>query len=145
VQKFSGTGEYLFGFGSAGWFSGGSSGLAVSGQNLYVSEPLVGRVQEYSSTGTSLVLFDERGSGNGKSQPPMGIASDPTTGNLYVTDFGSDRVQEFSSNGAFLAAFGSGGSGAGRFSFPKAVAVGSSGHFIVADTGNNRLEEWLTK
>jgi tripartite motif-containing protein 71 len=144
LQKFSASGEYLSGFGSVGWFSGAASGLATWGQNLYVAEPLLGRVQEYSTAGTSLATFDERGTGNGKSSLPMGIATDPTTGNLYVTDFGSDRVQEFSSSGSFIAAFGSGGSGAGQFSFPKAVAVGSSGRFFVADSANNRIEEWLT-
>ena len=106
-----------------------------------MTEPLLGRVQEYSTSGTSLATFDERGSGNGKSQIPWGIASDPTTGNLYVTDPGSDRVQEFSSSGTFIAAFGSEGSGAGQFSDPEGVAVGS-GHFFIADTGNDRIEEW---
>ena len=145
MQKFSATGEYLSGFGSSGWFTGGGSGLAFSGGNLYVTEPIIGRVQEYSTSGTSLALFDERGSGNGNSQLPVGIASDPTTGNLYVSDVGTDRVQEFSSAGAFIAAFGSGGSGSGQFSDPKAVAAGSSGRFFVADTANNRIEEWASR
>ena len=101
-------------------------------------------MQEYSTAGTSLATFDERGSGNGKSQLPEGIASDPTTGNLYVSDFAKDNVQEFSSAGTFIAAFGSMGSGAGQFSFPQGVAVSSAGRFFVADTPNNRVEEWLT-
>jgi DNA-binding beta-propeller fold protein YncE len=144
VQEFSATGTYISGFGTTGWFTGGGAGLAFSGADLYITEPLVGRVQEYSSTGTSLAIFDERGAGNGKSQIPSGIATDPSTGNLYVADFGSDRIQEFGSSGTFIATFGSEGSGAGQFSYPRAVAVGSSGRFFVADTGNNRVEEWLT-
>jgi hypothetical protein len=37
------------------------------------------------------------------------------------------------------------GSGNGQFSAPRGVAVNSSGRFFVADTGNGRIEEWLTK
>ena len=55
---------------------------------------------------------------------------------------GSDRIQEFSSSGSFIAAFGSEGSGAGQFSTPRALAVGSSGTVFIADTANNRIEEW---
>jgi len=142
AQEFSATGTYISGFGSAGWFEG-ARGLAFSGGNLYLTEPLAGQVQEYSTAGTSLAIFDERGTGNGKSQIPSGIASEPSSGNLYVSDSGSDRIQEFSSAGTFIVAFGSEGSGAGQFSDPEGVAVGS-GHVFIADTGNDRVEEWLT-
>jgi DNA-binding beta-propeller fold protein YncE len=54
-------------------------------------------------------------------------------------------VQEFSPAGAFLAAFGSGGSGNGQFAGPRGVAVNSSGTLYVADSGNNRIEEWVGK
>jgi len=142
VQEFSPTGTYISGFGSAGWFEGGGAGIAFSGADLYVSEPGQGRVTEYSTTGSSLAVFDERGAGNGKSQLPSGIATDPTSGDLYVTDSGTDRVQEFSSAGSFITAFGSAGSGSGQFSDPKGVAVGSTGTVFVADSRNNRVEEW---
>jgi tripartite motif-containing protein 71 len=143
LQEFSATGEPLSGFGSAtGWF-GGRNGLAFSGGNLYVSESLPGRVQEYSTAGASIRVFDEAGTGNGKSKTPWGIASDPKTGNLYVTETGNDRVQEFSAAGSFIAAFGSPGSGAGQLSAPKGIAVGSSSTVYVADTANNRIEEWM--
>ena len=72
------------------------------------------------------------------------MSSDPATGDIFVSDAGKDNVQEFNSAGGFIAAFRSLGSGAGQFSFPKAVAVSSAGRFFVADTQNNRIEEWLT-
>ena len=40
-------------------------------------------------------------------------------------------------------AFGSGGSGNGQFSGPRGVAVNSSGTAYVADTANNRVQEWV--
>ena len=72
---------------------------------------------------------------------PYGIASD-ATGNLYVTELGN-RVQKFSATGSFIGAFGSTGTGSGQFSGPQAVAVGSSGIIYVADTHNNRVQEWI--
>ena len=51
-------------------------------------------------------------------------------------------MQEFSSAGSFITAFGSAGSGSGQFSDPKGVAVGSTGTVFVADSRNNRVEEW---
>ena len=122
---------------------GRATGLAFSGGNLYISEALASRVREFSTTGTLLGTFDEKGSGTGKSSLPWGIATDPTTGNLYVTEVGNDRVQEFSPAGSFIATFGTGGQGAGQLSGAKGVAVGSSGAVDVADTANNRIEEWV--
>jgi DNA-binding beta-propeller fold protein YncE len=142
VQEFSSTGASVSGFGSASGL-GVANGLAFSGGHLYVSEWSRGRVEEYSTSGTALLAFDEHGEGNGKSNVPWGIATNPTTGNLYVTEIGNDRVQEFSSAGAFIAAFGSKGSGEGQFSNPRAIALSSSGTIYVADTGNQRVEEWV--
>jgi DNA-binding beta-propeller fold protein YncE len=51
-------------------------------------------------------------------------------------------VQEFSSAGAFIAAFGSEGSSNGQLSSPKGIAVGPTGKIFIADSGNNRVEEW---
>jgi DNA-binding beta-propeller fold protein YncE len=106
----------------------------MSAGNLYV--PGSSRVQEFSTAGASIRTFDEGGS-------PHGIATEPTSGNLYVTDPAKHRVAEFSSEGSAIATFGSAGSGSGELSEPKGVAMGSSGIAYVADTGNQRLEEWV--
>ena len=100
-------------------------------------------MQEFSTAGRYIRAFDEAGSGTGKSSLPWGIATDPTTGNLYVSEVGNDRVQEFSCRGSFIAAFGSPGSGNTQFSGPRAVAVSSTGTIYVADTLDNRIEEWM--
>ena len=51
-------------------------------------------------------------------------------------------MQEFSSTGTFIAAFGSAGHGAEQFTQPKGIAVSAAGVVLVADTADNRIEEW---
>ncbi len=146
VQEFSSTGAYISSFGTQGTEAGqfeGPEGLAVSGGDVYVSESSNQRIQEFSTAGTFVRAFDEAGSGTGKSSLPWGIATEPSTGNLYVSEVGNDRVQEFSPSGAFIAAFGSAGSGAGQLSYPRGLTVSSTGIILLADTGNDRIEEWL--
>ena len=136
MVEFSASGGYLSQFGSsskcsvtepkpcsAAPDSRVAFGLAVSGGHIYVSEFPGPRVQEFSTSGEFIRQSDEKGSANGKSNLPWGIASDPTTGNLYVTDTGKNNVQEFSPEGSFITAFGPAGSGNEQFSGPKGVAV----------------------
>jgi DNA-binding beta-propeller fold protein YncE len=148
VVEFSATGSFLGAWGSSGSGAGQlgwAYGLAVAGGHVYVAENVNQRVQEFSTAGEFVRQFDERGSGNGKSNQPYGIAAAPGTGNLYVSEAGGSRVQEFSPTGSFVAAFGSAGSGNGQFGAlsPQGVAVGGSGRVLLADTANNRVEEWL--
>ncbi len=145
IVEFSSTGTLISKFGSTGTSEGTlgiAYGLAFSGGHLYVSEFQNSRVQEFSTKGEYLGQFDPLGSGTGKSNEPWGLASEPTSGNLYVSEVGSDRVQEFSPAGAFIATFGSAGSGSGQLQNPRGVAVGPTGKIFIADTGNNRIEEW---
>ncbi len=145
VQEFSSTGAYISSFGTQGSGSGqiqGAAALAVSGGNLYISEWSNQRIQEFSTAGSFVRAFDEAGSGTGKSKLPWGIAAEPSTGDLYVSEVGNDRVQQFSPSGAFIAAFGSEGHGAGQLSQPKGIAVSSTGAIMIADTANNRIEQW---
>ena len=110
----------------------------------YVAE--LGRAQEFSTAsehfGEFVGQFDEQGSGNGKSNLPWGIATDPTTGNLFISEVGNDRVQEFGPSGSFITSFGSGGSGTEQLSDPQGLAVNSSGKVYVADAGNGRVSEF---
>ena len=138
IVEFSSSGTFLSQFGSKGTGPGQllyADGLAFSGGNLYVSEVSPHRVQELSTSGEFIAAFDETGS------LPSGIATDPTTGNLYVSDI-NGHVSQFSAAGSLIASFGSPGSGAGQFWSPQGVAVGSSGTIFVADTHNQRIEEW---
>ena len=138
IVEFSGSGTFVSQFGSKGTAGGQllyADGLAFSGGNLYVSEVSPQRVQELSTSGAFIAAFDETGS------LPSGIATDPSTGNLDVSDL-NGHVAQFSAAGSLIASFGSPGSGNGQLWSPQAVAVGSSGTIYVADTHNQRVEEW---
>ena len=138
IVEFSSSGTFVSQFGSKGTAGGQllyADGLAFSGGHLYVSEVSPHRVQELSTSGAFIAAFDETGS------LPSGIATDPKTGNLYVSDI-NNFVRQFSAAGSLVATFGSPGSGNGQLLSPQAVAVGSTGTIYVADTHNQRIEEW---
>ncbi len=101
------------------------------------------------------------GSGAGEFANPTGVATDPS-GDVYVADRGNNRIDEFSATGSFVQAFGWGvangmsqpetctstcqrgieGRGAGQLYTPRGVAVDLSGHLYVADSGNDRIDEF---
>ena len=55
-------------------------------------------------------------------------------------DYGAISV--LSSNGAFVSRFGSQGAGNGQLSHPGGMAIDASGNIWIADTQNNRIEEF---
>ncbi len=93
---------------------------------------------------------------------PAGIAIDPRDGNVYVSDQSNERIEEVSPTGAFIKTFGWGvkdgkdefedctkeckagiaGAGAGEFDQVGGLAIDSSGNVWVADTGNDRIQEF---
>ena len=101
--------------------------------------------------------------GAGELADPEGVAIDPS-GDVYVADSGYNRIDEFSAAGAFIKAYGWGvsdgasqfetctttcragiaGGGAGQFDFLRTggVATDSSGDVYVADSDNNRIDEF---
>ena len=92
---------------------------------------------------------------------PEGLATD-SSGDVYVADSANGRIDEFSAAGAFIEAYGWGvgdgaskfetctstcrvglsTGGAGAFNFPHGVATDSSGDVYVADSADERIEEF---
>jgi tripartite motif-containing protein 71 len=101
------------------------------------------------------------GAGAGQLAFSEGIATDANH-HVYVADTGNDRIQKFSASGRFLLAWGwgvkdgqsrletcrsscqtgIGGPGAGQLGAPNGVAPDGRGHVYVADTGEDRIEEF---
>jgi List-Bact-rpt repeat protein/Big-like domain-containing protein/NHL repeat-containing protein len=117
--------------------------------------------QQQFETCTSACQAGIPGSGAGQLFDPKGIATD-SSGDVYVADDGNRRIDEFSAAGAFVKAYGWGvsdgqqqfetctstcqdgiyGGGAGEFEEPAGVATDSSGDVYVADSENQRINEF---
>ncbi|XP_035659424.1 E3 ubiquitin-protein ligase TRIM71-like [Branchiostoma floridae] len=61
-------------------------------------------------------------------------------GNFLVSDRDTHRVYVYDESGKFLFQFGGEGSGEGQMSFPHGICTDSSGHILVADYGNERVQ-----
>ncbi len=105
------------------------------------------KVEEHNETGGLVRSFGEHGSQAGLMEKPKGLAVD-SQGNVWVTDFedsiGStlSRVDVYSETGKYEEQFGSFGTGSGQFQYPFGIALDPRGNVWVADSGNDRIEEW---
>jgi RHS repeat-associated protein len=115
--------------------------------NVYITDTGNNRVEEYSK-GKYVRTFGKEGKLTGQLKAPHGIATD-STGDVWVADAGNDRIEEFSATGTYLSTFGKEGTKEGKegtkegyLSDPQGVAIDPEGNAWVADTGNNRVEEW---
>jgi DNA-binding beta-propeller fold protein YncE len=133
-------------FGSAGSGNGQfnyATADAVDGHgNLWVSDFLNNRVQEFSTTGKFIAAYGSSGSGHGQFAGTTGIAVNQSTGNVYVGDCGNHRIEELSSSSEYVTAFGSAGSEPGQMGCPGGVKVDASGNVWIADGEHNRIEEF---
>jgi hypothetical protein len=76
---------------------------------------------------------------NGFTNPTF-AAVDPVSGDVYVADSGTKVIDKFSSSGAFLSSNDGSGSGATFFGTIAGIAVDSSRHLWVYDTGSQMRE-----
>ena len=110
VSLYSLEGKRLHTFGTCG--TSGSvdnhfsypSGVAVSGDVMYVAENSNNRVQKFNiSKQTSISKFGSNGSADGQFSNPRGISIDPE-GKVFVADYSNNRIQVFQPDGTFAYA-----------------------------------------
>lgn len=102
----------------------------------------------------------------GRMSNVRGVAANPNTGNVFVADLNNARIDEFTIWGEFVKAWGFGvrpgspdtelqtctiatgcekgvsGSGPGQLTFPRGVAVDSTGAVYVYESGNSRVTKY---
>jgi len=113
--------------------------LAVDqASNLYVSDTMNARVQQFDPDGNYVRTFGERGDAWGMFDRPKGVALD-SFGNLYVVDSGWSNVQIFNPKGEVLLFFGGRGPVPGMLKNPTAIAIDPGNRIYVADFINHRV------
>jgi DNA-binding beta-propeller fold protein YncE len=131
-----------------------NGGIAVSPLNndVYVVDSVNYRVQVFDSVGNSIASFGSIGGGSGTfANYPRGIAID-SSGNAYVMDPTNGLVQVFNSSFVFVSQFGiqtpfcawpcAIPPATGSFMGSTGLTIGPNGDLYVADTDNNRVEEF---
>ena len=104
-----------------------------------VSDPLLGRVHVFTSTGGYVSGFGELGDTAGYMARPRGVASDSDR-NVYVADALFNRVQIFTRTGELELFFGGPGIAWGKFAMPAGLFIDDKDRIYIADSGNSRLE-----
>jgi len=164
IRKITSSGvvSTLAGTVTAGWNDGpGASAqfnfpseVAVdSSGNVYVADLVGHRIRKIDSggnvstlAGTGVPGFADGPGASAQFNNPNGVAVDGS-GNVYVADMENHRIRKIDSRG-FVSTLAGGvqgfadGSGASaQFSYPKGVAVDSSGYLYVADFDNHRIRK----
>ena len=147
VQTFTQQGEatgVFAGHGTGEGQVGEPAGVDVDSEgNVWVADWGNNRVSVFSEEGEFRFQFGSYGSGDGQFEHPASVAID-SAGDAWVGDYEGNRIEKFSPSGEYLEAFGSPGSGPGEFDFgyPTGIAAGPNGNIWVADTGNDRIQQW---
>jgi RHS repeat-associated protein len=140
VEEFVAGGGYKQ-FGSEGTAAGQfktPEGIAIDHSgNVWVVDSGNQRLEEFSANGTFITQIATQ------NWWPRTVAID-ANGNLWETGgiLGSEKVVEYSPSGAQLLLFGSHGNGEGQFYEPWGIAIDPKGNVWVADSVNNRLQEF---
>ena len=151
VQEFGPTGVFLRRWGGEGQHRlSNIVGITIAVGKVYVAEPT--RIEEFSPTGEFIRQIGSAGTGNGQFTGLAAIATDGWLGEWIAAidrpggESGPYRVQLFETGGGYFSKLEiPAGSGAGQLSAssaPRALAFDGEGNAWMADTADNRIEEF---
>jgi YD repeat-containing protein len=146
VQEFNEAGELIRVVGSYGFDPGQlgePTGIDIGpAGNVWIADWLADRVEVFSEKGKFIRQFGTEGTANGQFRHPDALAIDDR-GQLWVAEEG-DRVQAFTGEGEYVAQFGTKGTDEGQFEFgyPIGMETDSDGNLWIADSGNDRVQQW---
>ncbi len=146
VQELNETGEWVRAWGTEGTGNGQfkeAENIAIGASgHVFVTDWGNSRVEVFGENGTYLSKFGEAGSGNGQFSGPSYLAIH--SGTVYVGDANHGRVETFSESGVYSSKSGSVGTAIGQYEYPGGIAFSPSGKLFIADTANNRIQEWTS-
>ena len=138
VQVFSGNGKFLRKFGGEGSLDHqlkNPEGLSVARNgDIIVADRDNKLIKIFSPSGKFLRKFG----GEGSLVSPFHCIQ--TEQYLIVSDYGEHCIKVFDLQGNFKFKFGKKGNREGEFNKPRYLSVSKSGHLVVCDAGNHRLQ-----
>ncbi len=153
IQHLDGDGNVLHMWGSFADSSQGEApggtfyepwGIAVGADgSVYVADTWNHRIQKFTSDGQLIDLWGFFG----QAESPLAMwgprdVTINSLGHILVTDTGNKRVIVFDPDGNVITEFGEAGLALGQFDEPVGLAVGPDDHIYVADTWNQRIQEF---
>jgi len=115
------------------------TGIAVSSNEVFVSDARNARIQVFDYNGNFKRAFGHQGNDSEKLGRPMNLTV--KNSELYVTDYFKDRIQVYSLEGQYLRSLGKSGHGPGEFDAPVGIDVAVNGDVYVIDFYNQRLQQ----
>ena len=162
IEKTDLYGNYISQFGVSGHANGQFStqaGVAVDNKgNIYVADTGYNRIEKFDNTVNYLAgigasyngiagSMGASGTAAGQFNTPTAVAID-SAANIWVVDSGNHRIQKFDANLNYLFSIPASGTSSlsanGSFSSPYALAIDRQDTVWVADTANNRLQQFAS-
>jgi len=115
--------------------------------NLYVTDMLNCRVEEFDAEGSFIRTFGKLGDAVGDFGRPKGIAVD-SDGHIWVVDQSLDRVTIFGSKGEILMGFGNHGKFAGQFKGLSGITIDKQNRVFTVEqypTGKVQIYRYITQ
>ena len=129
-RRGDGPGEFQFNQGDYGF---GDVKVGPDG-SVYTLERQGARVQKFTSDGTFVATWGERGSEPGQLNDPNTLTITPK-GEIMVADTGNARIQVFDQDGNLLRVWGKKGTEPGKLRAPWEAIVRPNGTILVGDLG----------